>query len=111
MDKKNAARQGSTERKASEYFSFPKKKNTVTAKILSHLLAGKSITQLDATFHFHTTRLSGVIHSLRHIYGWQIESQEEQVTAGDGHKATIARYRLSPEQIAAAKAKLAEGKA
>lgn len=49
------------------------RKNTVRAGVLCRLLAGDTLTGLEAVFGASTTRLADAIHALARDYGWQIE--------------------------------------
>ena len=70
-----------------------KKKLSKTDRILSHLKSGGTITQLDATYEFGTTRLSSIIFNLRKR-GYAIESMETYGTDRFGGISHFVKYRL-----------------
>lgn len=75
--------------------TYPKRTNTVTADVLANLLESKTLTGLDSVFKQNTTRLSAVIFTLSHTYGWQIERCDIATGTNDGRVATISAYWLS----------------
>ena len=48
-------------------------KKTKHERVREHLLSGKTLTQLEATNLYHTTRLGGIVHTLRHREGYTID--------------------------------------
>ena len=72
--------------------------HTLNGRTLSLLakMAGEGITHRTLDGHARSYRLSGYIHSLKHL-GWQILTKTERVgVAGDGYRpVNIARYWLS----------------
>ena len=64
------------------------------AKIRTHLLDGKSITQLEALRLYGCLRLSAVIFRLREE-GLPIETERLQVSP----KKRVARYYIKPENL------------
>ena len=82
--------------------AFPKRRNTVTAEVLSRLIRCQDLRGMDAVVAANTTRLAAVIHQLRRLYGWVIESLEETVPTKDGRTTEISVYRLPAAVIEAA---------
>ena len=62
--------------------------------VLQHLQEHGSITSMEAIKLYGATRLSGIIFDLRHIDGYEIETDFEVVPTRYGTRSTIARYRL-----------------
>lgn len=85
-------------------FAYPPKLDGARAEILASLLAGEAITAKDTFFGSSTMRLAAHVHTLRHDYGWPVLTDDEASDCADGHTAIIARYRLAPETIMAARA-------
>lgn len=83
---------------------LPTQTHTVTAEVLARLLAGDTLTSLDAVYSSSTTRLSAVIHRLRNLHGWPVQSVEREVGCNDGRTAFVAVYTLGHEARAAAMA-------
>ena len=69
--------------------------------ILSHLLDGKSITNLEAIDQYGITRVSDVVLKLRRD-GWPISTTEEITINRYGKKVSYGRYKLReiPQQKA-----------
>lgn len=75
---------------------------TVKGRVLGALLNGQSLTHLDCWRRFGSARLSHHSYVLRGS-GWPVQMIEETVTTSDaGRPATIGRYFLDHESIAAA---------
>lgn len=64
------------------------KRKTKTQLVAEHLLSGRTITQLECTELYHSTRLSSIIHDLRKK-GWSIITMTEKHRGG-----THGRYVL-----------------
>lgn len=75
--------------------SYPKRPAAGTArgKILDALLAGQSLTSLEAWRMYGSSRLAADVHELRRA-GWVIESEQIAVRARSGRTANVVRYRL-----------------
>jgi HJR/Mrr/RecB family endonuclease len=84
--------------------SFPSRFNTVTAQVLQKLLAGESLTGMDAVFNASTTRLGAYIHALKRDYGWHCEHRDIAVSCKDGRVTEIRAYFFSRETNALASA-------
>lgn len=82
--------------------SFPLRKDTVTAEVLTHLLRGETLTGLDSVRKANTTRLSAFIHSLEKQYDWIVARHDVFVGTGDGRMPTITAYYLERSTIRAA---------
>lgn len=67
---------------------------TIRAAVLEALLAGRSLTSLEAWQELGTSRLAADVHELRGM-GWPIVSEEIDVQARDGRTARVACYRLA----------------
>jgi len=68
-------------------------KDTQTVKILKHLKRYGNITSLDAFELYRVTRLSSIIHRLRHTEGFDIDMRRVQ------HKeANFGKYVLEDTQ-------------
>lgn len=80
--------------------ALPQKLNTVLAETLARLLIGQGISQQDAIHLMSCTRLSSVIHDLRHRYGWDVWNDEESSATNDGRTAHYARYFLPETELA-----------
>jgi hypothetical protein len=81
---------------------FPSRFNTVTAQVLQKLLAGETLTGMDAVFNASTTRLGAYIHALKRDYGWHCEHRDIAVSCKDGRVTEIRAYFFSSETIALA---------
>lgn len=57
-----------------EYLEQAKKKQSQLAKVRAHLLAGHSLTPLQAYDLCGTIRLGALIHTLRHAEGMPIKN-------------------------------------
>lgn len=66
-----------------------------TKLILQHLMEHESITSYEAFKLYGATRLSAIIHNLRHKKGYDIEADLKLVTTRTGGKAQIAVYKLN----------------
>jgi hypothetical protein len=82
--------------------TFPSRQNTVTAQILQKLLAGETLTGMDAVFSAGTTRLGAYIHALKRDYGWQCEHRDITVGCKDGRVTEIRGYYFAHETTVAA---------
>lgn len=69
-----------------------------TKLVLQHLNEHGSITSYEAFKLYGATRLSAIIYTLRHDYGYNITSYFEKVTTRYGHKTQIAVYKLETER-------------
>ncbi|SFC33987.1 hypothetical protein SAMN05216344_11494 [Polaromonas sp. OV174] len=78
--------------------TFPKRRNTIIAEVLSRILNGEFLTGMEAVFIASTTRLSSPIHTLRKN-GWPIKSDEKEVGTNDGRVTEISSYYLDPATI------------
>ncbi len=67
---------------------------TIRADVLDALLAGRSLTGLEAWREFGTSRLAADIHALRRM-GWDIAAEEIPVDCRKGRSARVAVYRLA----------------
>lgn len=65
--------------------------------VLQHLKEHGSITSYDAFKMYGVTRLSAIIHTLRHKQGYSITSHYKRVTTRNGFQTTIAVYKLEGE--------------
>ena len=65
-----------------------------TKLILQHLMEHESITSYEAFKLYGATRLSAIIHHLRHNKGYDIETDLKLVTTRTGGKVQIAVYKL-----------------
>jgi hypothetical protein len=83
---------------------FPNRFNTVTATVLQKLLAGETVTGMDAVFDASTTRLGAYIHALKRDYDWHFELRDIAVSCKDGRVTEIRAYFFSSETIALARA-------
>jgi hypothetical protein len=81
---------------------FPNRFNTVTAAVLQKLLAGETLTGMDAVFNASTTRLGAYVHALKRDYGWYCEHRDIAVSCKDGRVTEIRAYYFSSETIALA---------
>jgi hypothetical protein len=81
--------------------SFPRA-DTLTARALMRLLAGRQFTHRDFQNETASYRLSSYIESLRNRHGWPIETKEETAPTSDpvGRAATYGRYLIKPEILA-----------
>lgn len=68
------------------------------------MLKGEQLTAMDGVFDASTTRLASDVHVLRRTFGWDVVTDEVQVSTADGRVATVARYRIPPDVMAAAQA-------
>jgi hypothetical protein len=73
--------------------TYPKRRNTVIAEVLSGFLKGNTWTGMEAVFDASTTRLSSPIHTLRNN-GWPIKSVKTVVDTNDGRVTEICVYSL-----------------
>ena len=65
-----------------------------TKLVLQHLNEHGSITSYEAFNLFGATRLSAIIHTLRHKEGYPIVSKYTRVRTRNGFQTTIAVYTL-----------------
>ena len=65
-----------------------------TKLVLQHLIEHGNITSYEAIKLYGATRLSAIIHTLRHRDGYIITTTFETVTTRYGIKTKIARYKL-----------------
>lgn len=79
---------------------LPKRVDTVRAEILAALLESSVLTGMDSVFQQSTTRLSAVIYTMEHEYGWHIERRDTATGTNDGRIATITAYWINQETIA-----------
>lgn len=85
--------------------TLPKRKNTVTADVLSKLLSHERLTGLETVFGASTTRLAAVVEYLQRRYGWLISREDKVAGCSDGRVATVSEYFLLPEVVATATTK------
>lgn len=79
-------------------FSFPHH-STVKGRVLSDLLAGRTITHKDTWIEHGSSRLAHHIYALRRD-GWPIAMVEREVPTSDGGRsASIGFYSLSQDAI------------
>lgn len=83
--------------------TFIFKTMTQLQAIALHLLAGKSLTSLQAIAKYGCTRVSSRICELRDDYGWVIQKTPMQIINRYGHKTTVTKYWMNPEDIKEAK--------
>lgn len=81
-----------------------KRKNTVIAHVLAHMLDGHHVTGMEAVFGMSSTRLAHHVHALGKVHGWFVERRDKVVGCNDGRVQTISEYWLSPDVIEAAMA-------
>ena len=67
-------------------------KKTQTSEILKYLQNNGTITSWEAIERFGATRLSAIIYSLRHKYGYNIGVRDKEVVTRYGRKVIIAEY-------------------
>lgn len=60
--------------------------------VLNHLKKKGSITSMEAIEGYGATRLSSIIHDLRHNYGYEIETRTEVTKNRFGNTTEYARY-------------------
>ena len=89
--------------------SFPIKKSSVCAEVLTRLLNYERLTSLDAVADASTTRLSAVVFYLASKYGWAIESTDKAAGCRDGRVAWVSEYTLPADTVARAMAAGAAG--
>lgn len=82
--------------------SFPLRKDTVIAEVLTQLVRGKTLTGMDSVRKANTTRLSAFIHSLEKQYDWIVARHDVFVGTGDGRMPTITAYYLERPAIRSA---------
>ena len=82
--------------------NLPKRKNTVTAEVLTRLLNGERMTSLDGVYEASTTRLSAVAFHLAERWDWAIQTTDKATGCNDGRVAWVVEYHLHPEAIAQA---------
>ncbi len=81
-------------------FLFPGHLNTVEAEVLAYLLSGERISQHDATRLMGTTRLAGIIESLRKKYGQDfILTEIKPCLTSDGRKSRYGEYHVPQSHI------------
>lgn len=66
--------------------------------VLEHLKEHGSITSYEAFRLYGATRLSAIIHTLRHKEGYNIVSHYKRVTTRNGFQTNIAVYKLEGEE-------------
>ena len=66
-------------------------------QVLEHLKEHGGITSYEAFKLYGATRLSAIIHILRHKEGYSIASHYERVPTRNGFQTTIAVYKLEGE--------------
>lgn len=76
------------------------KPDTIRARILAALQAGRSLTSLDVWREFGGSRLAADVHALRRM-GWPIVDTETAVACREGRSARVASYRLDTARGAA----------
>lgn len=99
---KNAERGAPNKRKLTVPGNLPKRKNTVTAEVLTRLLNHERLTSLDGVYEASTTRLSAVAFYLAERWGWAIQATYKAAGCVDGRVAWIVEYHLHPDAIAQA---------
>ena len=99
---KNVERGAPDKRKSTVPGNLPKRKNTVTAEVLTRLLNYERLTSLDGVYEASTTRLSAVAFYLDERWGWAIQTTDKATGCNDGRVAWIVEYHLHPEAIAQA---------
>lgn len=65
--------------------------------VLNYMKQNGSITSQDAFKRFAATRLSSIIHRLRHVYGYEIVTEKETGLTRYGNTTTYARYILKED--------------
>ena len=65
--------------------------------VLQNLKEHGSITSYDAFRNYGVTRLSAIIHTLRHREGYSITSNYKRVPTRNGFQTNIAVYKLEGE--------------
>ena len=65
--------------------------------VLQHLKEHGSITSYEAFRLYGATRLSAIIHTLRHKEGYNIVSHYKRVKTRNGFQTNIAVYKLEGE--------------
>lgn len=83
--------------------TYPSKRNTATAEVLTRLLAGETITAATALEFASTMRAPALVHYLTERYGWCILSDPRAAGCADGRVAMIAAYRLPQQTIVQAR--------
>lgn len=63
-------------------------------RVADYLLAGNSITSLEAFQKFGATRLSAIIYDLKNTYAMNIASEIVEVKNRYGDTCRVAEYRL-----------------
>lgn len=82
--------------------NLPFRQNTALAEVLMRLLAGESLTGMDAVFDASTTRLAAKVFQLETSHGWKIERRTNAVACSDGRVSYVKVYYLNPQAIEAA---------
>lgn len=72
-----------------------KSKTSKYGRILNYLMAGNTISSEEAFDMFHATRLSAIIHTMRHRDNIPVESRTECSPGG----AYYSRYFINPEFV------------
>lgn len=67
---------------------------TKTRQVAEHLLKNKTITSLEAIRLYAATRLSAIIHTLRHKHSWIIDSVPMTIKDKNGQTCTYSKYTL-----------------
>ncbi|MCQ2911559.1 MAG: helix-turn-helix domain-containing protein [Clostridia bacterium] len=70
---------------------------TQISKVMDWLWSFGNITSMDAIEMFGATRLSAIIYSLRHHYGYNIITKREKTRNRYGNNVNYARYYLVKE--------------
>ena len=68
------------------------KKPTKTEQVKAHLVKNGSITSWEAIQNYGATRLSAIIHVLRHKKKWNIESKDISEVDRNGNNCTFTKY-------------------
>lgn len=80
--------------KAKKYILLGDIYNQVDA-VLYHLQQEGSITSMDGFTQWGITRMSAVIHTLRHRHKIAIESEDLTIKNRFGHETTFSKYKLA----------------
>ena len=76
------------------------KNKSQTEIVAEHLEKYGTITSIEAIQKYMITRLSAVIHTLRHKRGWNIDSEERRNQNGKNWALyTLKRITLNPEDV------------
>ena len=79
--------------------TFPTRRNTVTAEVLSRLIGAENLTGMDAVYCASTTRLAAVVEHLEKGHGWKIDRVDIDVGTADGRVTMVKAYYLNRATI------------